>query len=349
MADPNLQSGFRGRLMIHIGPHKTGSTTIQRFLAENSDALASEGVLYPHAGRGAIAPEQHWSFGNAVCQGDTEYLRRFVREFEEEATSGSFSSAILSTETLSRKYVKSSHLRTVCEMFPRATRVWIAILRRQDELLSSLYSEHLKQGRLAFPATYTSLSGPEFLDHVRRIELVAGASDGDEIRIAPFGTIKHDLIRVFLSMAGVDGELAGEGETSVSNPSAPARALTFYRYANLLPAHVARRTRKWISKAVGLLPFRSSYSIIPEAYQKSVLMNYLPGNLAIERQLFGGVPISICPSPERDRCDSHVAIPANVAHRVSAWAPSLVGGPANRLGLAERALTNPSSNQSLRA
>ena len=42
---------------LHIGTHKTGSTSIQRFPARADDALAQQGILYPEAGR----PDTDWS------------------------------------------------------------------------------------------------------------------------------------------------------------------------------------------------------------------------------------------------------------------------------------------------
>jgi hypothetical protein len=38
-------------IVLHIGPHKTGSTSIQGFMAQHEPALAAQGVLYPDIGR----------------------------------------------------------------------------------------------------------------------------------------------------------------------------------------------------------------------------------------------------------------------------------------------------------
>lgn len=42
---------------LHIGTHRTGSTSIQRFLANGEEALADRGVIYPKTGR----PDTEWS------------------------------------------------------------------------------------------------------------------------------------------------------------------------------------------------------------------------------------------------------------------------------------------------
>ena len=40
---------MRKRLILHIGMHKTGSSSIQHFLSRNRLALAAAGVLYPRS------------------------------------------------------------------------------------------------------------------------------------------------------------------------------------------------------------------------------------------------------------------------------------------------------------
>jgi hypothetical protein len=49
-------------LIVHIGVHKTGTTSIQRFLARHRDALRNHGILYPSAGRPASHPDGHHEF-----------------------------------------------------------------------------------------------------------------------------------------------------------------------------------------------------------------------------------------------------------------------------------------------
>jgi len=39
------------RLILHIGPPKTGTTSIQKFLSAAQEDLLSDGILYPANGR----------------------------------------------------------------------------------------------------------------------------------------------------------------------------------------------------------------------------------------------------------------------------------------------------------
>ena len=165
---------FDGELIIHVGPHKTGTTTIQRYLSENKDKLERAGILYPDAGRGwgVNAPEQHWHFGRAIVEGDNSYLARFVEELEVEYRSAGVRKILLSTEVLSRNNATPNKLETITRLFPNATRRWIVLLRRTDDLMKSLYSEQLKKGLISFPSDYREIDQPILLDHISRLQRV---------------------------------------------------------------------------------------------------------------------------------------------------------------------------------
>lgn len=48
-------------LFIHIGPMKTGTSTIQRFLVDNVEALAKQGIIYPRVGRSARSAHHNFA------------------------------------------------------------------------------------------------------------------------------------------------------------------------------------------------------------------------------------------------------------------------------------------------
>lgn len=50
MQDPG-QSRSKKRVFLHIGLHKTGTSTLQAWLRERSEVLARHGILYPETGR----------------------------------------------------------------------------------------------------------------------------------------------------------------------------------------------------------------------------------------------------------------------------------------------------------
>jgi len=62
---PAALAGQR-RVLLHVGLHKTGSTALQRFLANAAEELRVRGVLYPVSGRPANSEGHHniaWQMG----------------------------------------------------------------------------------------------------------------------------------------------------------------------------------------------------------------------------------------------------------------------------------------------
>lgn len=179
--------------------------------------------------------------------------------------------------------------------FPDAERIWIAVLRRQDELLPSLYSEHVKRGLIAFPQTYDVVSGPEFLDHVRRLETIAGASEGDKLLIARFDDIRHDLIASFLEMIEVTGlETPTAKEDQHRNRALPDNTLKAMRYVNALPGPLRRIVHPRFMK---LLRHLFAGAALPPAALDAVQRHYETGNAALENAFFTNLPSRLSTRP----------------------------------------------------
>jgi hypothetical protein len=75
------------RLILHAGTHKTGTTSIQKVLADNRDALRTQGVFYPTGrvpfGESAVP---HHEFAHAMTGADPEG-RRLAAAFVSSALS----------------------------------------------------------------------------------------------------------------------------------------------------------------------------------------------------------------------------------------------------------------------
>ena len=67
------------KLLLHIGPHKTGSTYIQKFFFENNDELRGLGVNYPMQGLGGQFGQHE--LVEKVKTLDSEALPLYLREF----------------------------------------------------------------------------------------------------------------------------------------------------------------------------------------------------------------------------------------------------------------------------
>lgn len=244
-----------------------------------------------------------------------------IQEIDRELSVGTFETLLISTEILSRTTVQACHLQLLCDAFPGARRQWVVVLRRQDELLLSLYSEQLKHSLIRYPETYLKLSTSEHMDHVRRLKLIAQASPSDEILVARFDDIKSDLVGNFNLMLGlVNAAKRPASDERPLNVSIPGKALRILRYINALPWRVAKLIRgRFIGFAYRHREWFNGAPIGP-AQVAAVQRLYLPGNLAIEQALFPNLRPRLG-RPLLEHAAQPLPLSADLTERLRGWDP----------------------------
>lgn len=229
----------RTRLVIHIGMHKTGSSSIQRFLSRNRLALRLFGVFYPES-RGADGRREskHNALFKAISHeadhgaphprlGASAALVRSVGDRIERAGPRV---AILSAEGFSGE--KPAFAEALAPLGRRFDTKIIVFLRRQDEWLESFYrqmilSEDVREARpldafLACPATRAHL------DYAAMLAWWAGSFGPDAVRALRYRSDPEwSLLSAFLAEAGLSPRLAAlpHGRAR-ANQAAPADRLS---------------------------------------------------------------------------------------------------------------------------
>ena len=150
------------RLILHIGTHKTATTSIQQFLRQHDQTLAKRGVYYPNydlIGRGGHYA--HLGMANALAGRHKSYSRQtalsFFRKVREKAKD--FDTTIISAEPLYRHVdndpgdspyykpeeywpLRRAFIERIHDVFGEAEVV--VVFRRQMDYAQSLYQEHVK-------------------------------------------------------------------------------------------------------------------------------------------------------------------------------------------------------------
>jgi len=124
-------------LFLHIGTHKTGTTTLQQFLSSNRELLSQKGWLYPRAGCTESHHGHHdvaWGFSDRKPF-DFGPLKREIEESPCDRV-------VLSSEEF--EFCRSAG--RIRETFDYCEVRVVLYLRRQDDLLLSEYNQHLKSG-----------------------------------------------------------------------------------------------------------------------------------------------------------------------------------------------------------
>jgi hypothetical protein len=212
---------------IHIGTHKTGTTSLQAFVAANLDRFAESGIVWPAAGRvddAGVVAHHHLAkdlLGNPAFDPARGGLEAVVAELRQSTAH----TACLTSEDLCFLYDAPGVLQRLRDGIRSAgfePRI-VVYLRAQASYCAAVYAENVRHGYRVSFADY-------FADVLRRGCYVWGGGTGP-----PFDY--NDLLDGF---AAVFGRSAIVGRTYRS--SAPSTQLVHSFARLLLPAGVDVRT-----------------------------------------------------------------------------------------------------------
>jgi hypothetical protein len=132
-------------IILHIGMNKTGTSSIQGFLSNNSEFLAKQGLVYPTVGRTTQSGEivhSHYPFAEELRAGKIENVRAIIKEIEKEADG--YDTVVISSELF---HVTNPAL--LSEALSDHSVTVVAFIRDYVEYLSSWYREAVKSSNLA--------------------------------------------------------------------------------------------------------------------------------------------------------------------------------------------------------
>jgi hypothetical protein len=191
---------------IHIGPHKTGTSSIQWFLKENRAELLKYGYFVPESGtlHGA-----HHTLGRKLCgqplpdQQDLAAIT-FARDLEETPSEA----VIISSETLDGLLRNAEYAKNFFRRIEELNLIPKLVLfpRNQPETINSSYAEAVKSFCVSQP--FESLAQGLAQRPALRYSPLLQLTDAyhAELIVRPFTgkTIAHGAIPEFLEAIGVD-------------------------------------------------------------------------------------------------------------------------------------------------
>ena len=131
-----------GKIWFHIGSPKTGTTSLQSFLNENSDELRERAnINYVEAGRAHIA---HNRLASAARMGEAE---KVFDAIGREADRLPDATHVVSSELLFNPYNARKISQSIPDHIKERGKV-ICYIRRQDSYLEAMYKQLLKNSRI---------------------------------------------------------------------------------------------------------------------------------------------------------------------------------------------------------
>lgn len=197
-------------ITFHIGPFKTGTTTIQQVLLWQSEALQRQGTLYPRVGSSA----DHWLGvgGLFLLSDDTlaatfDYKRQQVlgnadrfdsgwRELRQQIEEWP-GRAVVSCESLAMG--RPSLVKLLTEAFPNSQLNVIVASRAPSKLVSSWYQETAKRTRV--------VPFPKFVRNLLRGLLTQ--------EVGPYDWMSTERVRRVWDIDPINFRLIGNGETGI--------------------------------------------------------------------------------------------------------------------------------------
>ena len=230
---------MKRHLTLHIGLSKTGSSSIQRVLAEQRPAMEALGVYYPRSpgwANHALLPASLvrdpailWGFHPATWEGMTPAARlaRFRTEWEAEmaALPAWAAHVVISAEQIGGLLRSDAEVQRLADLLAPLFEsiVVVAYLRRQDQHVASAYSQHLRGGVMEAPALPEG--GPEAhyeYDYGTLLGRYAAAFGDATMRVRIFarGSLAGgDVVEDFLSVAGFSLPVPDEAPNKTANVS----------------------------------------------------------------------------------------------------------------------------------
>lgn len=300
-------------LRLHIGTHKTGTTSVQRFFAQNRAALREAGVWYPEF---TIAdfPDHyaHHRLAHAIAGRDDvmdrDDARRFCEVVLEQSQPGE--TVFMSAEPLYRHVLPpeggsvneaiadeaayhryASAVRDCVDGFDVTI---LIMLRRQDLFAESLYAEHvLSSGYGSDISTFLEERRALF-DYRTRLDVWAEYFGAEHIEVRAFepADFGMPIERLFVEWVGA----AWSDEFNVGqrrNVTLPRTLVEFKRKMNsgTQGATVNAQYRRWLEQLASApsaadLPDLGKYYLEP--HQRVALMQqHDRGNRSIAEEFLG--------------------------------------------------------------
>jgi hypothetical protein len=230
------------KLYLHIGAEKTGSTSIQNFLATNSSVLSEKhGIFYPrhpklfsHINHSPLAASLLYDVNVSFLSGHKRASPiELSQALSEVCASTPSDTVVLSSEYLSSRFNKGNItvLSGILKLFDVTVVVY---LRRQDEMALSTFSTSTRSGSRHW-LTEKQVQVKEYRYNFRElVDLWAEKFGTDRIIVRVYEKDKlnrGDAIHDFMSVLGIEN-LSGLSGVDRKNESLNVKQIKFFLALN---------------------------------------------------------------------------------------------------------------------
>lgn len=283
------------RVILHIGAHKTGTTSIQATMTQSDEVLASAGVIYP---RCCWFDAAHHRLGYAMKKkldarhGDLPVLTDELAQLSGALAASNAHTALISSEEMFTAPVAS--INALAESLKGHEVEVVAFVRRPDVLFESAFNQRLKQVYRDFEKEanadyhiedYTENPGliiPD-VDYYRFISRWSGPFGQASIRLVQYEL--QDAVSAMAAIIGIDRAQLANGANS-ENPRASEKLVALLRLARAVGASVDTQERLR-DIAFSRFPHEAGAGLLDPTERRFILKKYRQGNEALFNTYLG--------------------------------------------------------------
>lgn len=259
------------KLFVHIGMHKTGTTSIQYVLHESARNLRKAGFLYPTTGRHPLAHVQHdllflalrgnHGDGNLFKVDDVPEAEEIFARLKSEIFEAKVRNTIVSAENLS--LLDSSEVQRFASYFDDFEIVPILFTRRLSEYVESIHLTRIRidteyarmfRDRQSFWRSYLDIN---LLSWIRAW---AKVSSTGKVVLRNYDSQETDSVACFCKAVGIDPQILSKKVRRLNqSQTVLSEAIRTACGRHGLSEDLAKRLAAQISK----VKFSERFSLIP--------------------------------------------------------------------------------------
>lgn len=228
------EADARKRVLLHIGAHKTGSTSLQWALSKSASVLAARGILYPKTGCPPWARLGHHSLALSVLR-RPEYLpgkgtsllsseqrERLWSDLHDEIAASDASVVVLSSEEFD--VLDSGEIADVGRELERYSVTPVVFLRNTVDFIESSYRTSVIHG--GYRRTIAEYAGNQRarLDYTALLRDLRKVAKGGKVIAFAYDDpqIKQNVVSAFFELIGVQVSELSAKSREKQNESVPA-------------------------------------------------------------------------------------------------------------------------------
>ena len=282
------------KIILHIGSHKTGTTSLQWVFHKNRQRLKEKGVLYPEAGKLNASHNKCAQSLPMIPPFKTRSIfdrDKIFQDLRAEIDSFDGNTVVMSGEgfcCLAREGI--AWLR---ELFRHEQVMVVRYLRRQDEQFESMYLQKLKNPDITWKYTLDGCLADHHLlypplDYAMSCGLWLDVFGEENVILRDYHALTgDDIVRDFFCLTGLDNLLPEmEFPDKKYNVTPTSESVLLFRLLNRLPLSRERKGRisKFITNHYLKKPKKR---LLSQEICHDIMAAYAASNASLARRMNG--------------------------------------------------------------